>query len=153
MTVYGGKLAPDYPWVVQERAEECGLAALGMVARHHGRSVGLADLRPHVSLDSRGASVSALAGLAERIGLRANAVRVCPAFLPNVLLPVVAHLRNVHYVTLFAFGPLGMTVGDPARGVVRVSTAQFLADWCGAVVLLEAMHAHSRPSTSCPTSI
>jgi ABC-type bacteriocin/lantibiotic exporter with double-glycine peptidase domain len=129
-------LPETYPWVGQDRAEECGVAALVMVARYHGLPVAADDLRPHFVFDARGVSVSDLSRVAERIGLRANAVRVCPSFLDVMALPAVAHLTTGHYVVVFARGPGTLTIGDPARGVVTVPDSDFLRSWGGIVVLI-----------------
>lgn len=127
-----------FPWVAQERAEECGVAAVTMVARFHGLQVNTTEIRPHFTLDVRGASVSNLVEVAGRIGLRAEAVRVCPEFLGGVELPVIAHLRDGHFVVLFSRSPDGLayTVGDPARGVLTLLFASFLPMWGGVVVLI-----------------
>jgi len=145
----------DFAWIRQERAEECGLEALAMVARYHGLTLGVADFRRLVALDSRGVNVSDLATAAGRVGLRANAVRVCPEFLSAITLPAVAHLRVGHFVTVFECGPASVTIGDPARGVVTRPLTAFFREWSGVVLLLQppgGVPAAGRGPTCSPVS-
>jgi CRP-like cAMP-binding protein len=114
-----------FPWVGQQEAGDCGVAALAMVARSHGRSVEVADIRRLVEVGEHGASLLGLQQAATALGLPCRAARVDPSRLAEVTLPAVAHLSEGHYVAVFAQGLAGVVVGDPASAVVTWSVEFF----------------------------
>ena len=95
----------SYPWVGQQEAGDCGVAALAMVARCHGRPVDVERIRRLTDVSERGASLLALLRAATELGLPCHAVRVDPLRLEEVALPAVAHLSEGHYVVVYATGP------------------------------------------------
>ncbi len=125
-----------FPWVGQQEATDCGVAALAMVARYHGLAAPVEALRASIELSPRGASLQALQRAAEGLGLRAQAARVGHDQLPAVRLPAVAHWGEGHYVVLYALSLHGALVGDPAAGVVTLSLAAVQRAWSGNVLLL-----------------
>jgi ATP-binding cassette subfamily B protein len=134
-----GALPPgkhSWPWVAQQEAAECGLAALAMVARFYGHEVPLADLRRVMRLTSRGASMLQLQHAAGKLGFHGQAVRVATEQLDQVTLPAIAHLVGDHYVVIYARGPEDLVIGDPARGVVTVPTKAFCTSWSRTLLLL-----------------
>lgn len=107
----------SYPWVGQREAADCGVAALAMIARFHGLTVDGPGLRQAVRVGPRGASLLELRRAATELGFRSHAVRVGPDQLSQVGLPAITHYADGHYVVLYALGPQGVVVGDPAAGV------------------------------------
>ncbi|MFO0925854.1 MAG: cyclic nucleotide-binding domain-containing protein [Gemmataceae bacterium] len=122
-------------WVGQREEADCGLAALAMIARHHGRSVTLDELRGRVQLDERGLSLMRLQALAGEIGLHAEAVRIGPEQWPQVALPAVAHLASGHYVVVYQYDVTQCQIGDPASGLERVSRPLFLQQASGRLLV------------------
>ena len=51
-------------------------------------------------------------------------------------LPAIAHLSAGHYVVLYAQELNGLVIGDPAHGVVTVTTETFRRAWTGNLLLL-----------------
>ncbi len=125
-----------FPWVGQEQANDCGAAALAMIARFHGQGAACADLRPRLRLEARGSSLHELQQAAASLGFRAQVVRITPAHLDQVALPAIAHQAGDHYVVLYALAPAGIVVGDPARAVLTVPAAAFQSAWTGYLLLL-----------------
>jgi ABC-type bacteriocin/lantibiotic exporter with double-glycine peptidase domain len=76
-----------------------------------------------------------LTRVATTLGFPARAVRVSPEALPALPLPAIALLAEGHYVVLYEWGP-SLRVGDPARGVLALSRADFLGRWSGHLLLL-----------------
>ncbi len=125
-TVYqrpGG--GPKFPWVGQQEAGDCGVAALAMIARCHGWAVEVRHIRRLVDGGEHGASLLGLQQAATAMGLPCQAARVDPSRVGDVVLAVVAHLSEGHYVAVYAVGAGGVVVGDPASAVVSWSAAFF----------------------------
>jgi Cyclic nucleotide-binding domain/Peptidase C39 family len=108
-----------FPWVGQQEATDCGVAALAMVARCHGVAVSVERLCSLVRLGEKGATLLDLQRAAEALGL-----------------PAIAHMIDGHYVVLYAVGPAGVVLGDPASGVVTVSLPLFRLACSGRLLLL-----------------
>ncbi|HJQ85185.1 MAG TPA: nitrilase-related carbon-nitrogen hydrolase, partial [Candidatus Binatia bacterium] len=122
---------------LQSRANTCGVAALAQLLSALGMEVSEADLLQYVPLGPRGASMAALAGAARRLGLRAWGERQSFAALGEYALPVIAHVRDDHYVVVLRFEPGGVVqVFDPAQGYVRVTPEDFRGAWDGYVLVV-----------------
>jgi len=116
---------PSFPWVGQQEAGDCGVAALAMVARYHGRQVDIGQIRRLVEVGEHGASMLGLRQAAVALGLPCQAVRLDLSRFWEVVLPAVAHLAEGHYVAVYAVGPPGVVVGDPASAIATWSVAFF----------------------------
>ena len=125
-------------------ATDCGPACLRMIARHHGRSIGLEALREQCCIGREGVSLRGISDAAEQIGFRTLAARVpFDTLAREAPLPCIAHWKQNHFIVLYKAGPGTVDVADPACGLVRYSRAEFLAGWAaageseGVVLLLE----------------
>jgi CRP-like cAMP-binding protein len=126
----------SYPWVGQQEASDCGVAALAMIARFHGQNIALETLRRRMCVEQRGTSLRELQQAAATLGLRSRAVRVGADQLGRVTLPAIAHLAGEHYVVVYSLGLSGVVIGDPAAGVLTLSLPAFLKTWTGLLLLL-----------------
>jgi len=125
-------------WVAQQDANDCGAAALAMVARHHGLDVSPGEVRRRLRLEARGASLLEMQQAAVALGLGGRAVRVGIDQLPLVACPAVALLEGGHYVVLYALGLGAVVLGDPACGIVTVGLMAFRQMWGGHLLLTTA---------------
>jgi CRP-like cAMP-binding protein len=126
----------DYPWVGQQEASDCGLAAVAMVARFFGADATVDALRQRARIEQHGASLLELARLAAELGFHGQAVRIGIEQYPQAALPAVVHCRDGHYVVLYEYGSAGVCLGDPATGVVRLSCDLFHRTASGHLLLL-----------------
>ena len=144
--------APAFPWVGQQEAGDCGVAALAMVARCHssslphsgGRQEEIEQIRRLVEVGEDGATLLELHKAALALGLACNAVRMDPSRLVELTLPAVAHLSEGHYVTVYAASPDVVVIGDPASAVVTWSMAFFRQCCSGRLLVFGAATAPSR---------
>lgn len=121
-----GALAPSAPvWIGQQDKADCGLAALAMIAKALGKDVSFSELRRLVRIRSLGTSMGDLQKMANKLGVSCRPVRIAPDRLRQAVLPALAHLHDGHYVVVFRAGPDGIHLGDPATGIVTVSSAHF----------------------------
>ena len=133
---------PDRPeahaWVPQREKADCGLAALAMVALRRGARVSVEELRQRVTPGPEGLTLQQLRQVAAAVGLPCQSARVSLGRLGQVSLPVIAHLRDGHYVVLHEVGSSGVVVGDPATGIVTWSTERLRLCYSGVLLLFPA---------------
>lgn len=102
--------------IVQSESSECGLAALAMVARHHGLQVSLRELRLRFPLSLKGASLARLISVAAQLGLQARPLRLELDELLQLQTPCVLHWDLDHFVVLARAGRKKVVILDPAVG-------------------------------------
>lgn len=101
--------------VLQTEAAECGLAALTMVAAHHGHRVNLSGLRQRYPTSMKGATLAQLMVIAADLGLAPRAVRLELDELAQLKLPAILHWDLNHFVVLEAVADgKEVTILDPA---------------------------------------
>jgi len=134
--------AIDWPWspriepVLQTEAAECGLAALAMVARHHGHRVDLAGLRRLYPTSIRGATLEQLMAVASELELAPRAVRLEVEELGQLRIPAVLHWDLNHFVVLERVSRDRAIILDPAVGRRSISLARLARHFTGVALEL-----------------
>lgn len=132
--------------VFQQRdAMDCGPTCLRMIANHHGRLFPHDLIRELCNIGKGGVSLQGMADAAERMGLRALAVKLPYATLADeVPLPCIVHWESNHFVVLHKIDRKGIHVADPGRGMMIYTPQEFCAGWLakgaqseGVLLLLE----------------
>ncbi len=111
------------PIVRQASATECGLACIAMVARYFAVAIDLTWLRRRYAMSLKGATLANVSQYCRDLGLSTRAVRCGSDELANLSKPCILHWRFNHFVVLKSVSANGITVHDPARGVVTESIA------------------------------
>ena len=148
----GPRWFESLPWIPQQDESDCGAAALAMVARYFGIRISVETLRRLAQTGYAGASLYFLSAAALQIGFRSQAIRTTLDQLANVRLPAIAHWENRHYLVLYRIDENAdvFVVGDPARGLLRLTRQQFENGWSGRLLLLEPsirLEEHPRPDS------
>lgn len=135
------KLTP-YPVVRQYDQADCGPAALLSVLRYWGGNTSIAHVRELARTDARGSTMLGLVQAAQALGFQAHGAKgTYEDLLRDVELPCIAHVIQdglQHFVVVYKADGRGVLIGDPARGRLRLTRAQFEAMWkSGAAVLLK----------------
>ena len=115
---------------------DCGAACLAMVTRYFGKTVGMPRIRELVHTASDGTSLLGIARGAEELGLEARTIRASKSRLDEMPLPAVCHWEGNHWVVLYEVGPRTVKIGDPARGIRKLSRQEFDEKWTGYATLL-----------------
>lgn len=127
--------------VRQLTGNDCGIAALAMLAAHHGRPADFAQLAGEVPLKSQGIDLLTLSRLAQRLGLKTRGIQSSYEALATCRLPAIAHLRGPfgagHFVVLLAWEPNCVTIADPARGLRTISRRRFCRLHSGYLLLAD----------------
>jgi len=136
----------NYVCLRQHDSSDCGAACLASVAWYYGLKVPLSRIRQYACTDRKGTNVTGMIQAAGKLGFSAQGVRVehehrqTLQSLASVPLPVITHIHlpngGHHYVVVYKVRKSKVTIADPARGIQRLSSADFLAAWTGTLILL-----------------
>jgi ATP-binding cassette, subfamily C, bacteriocin exporter len=129
-----------YACVKQNDQSDCGPACLAAVALHYKCRMSLQQMRDLAGTDRIGTNLLGMVRAAERLGFMAKAVKGTFDALPKAPLPAIAHVRTKeglgHFVVLHRVNQTSVIVADPARGVEKLSAAEFQSVWTGYLILL-----------------
>ncbi len=126
----------SFPFYQQPDHMDCGPTCLRMVARYHGRSVALDELRRRSETTRTGSNLQSIADAAETLGFRTLGVKVSlEKVLAEEPFPCILHWNSSHFVVLNrkskkAGKPL-LHVADPAHGLLTYTESEFLEHWIG----------------------
>lgn len=132
----------DWPWsqrlrpTLQSEAAECGLAALVMVAQHHGHRVNLTGLRQRFPISIKGMTLQDLIGIASSLELAPRAVRLELDELDQLQLPAILHWDLNHFVVVEAVTARRVTILDPASGRRLMTHAEVSRHFTGVALEL-----------------
>lgn len=132
-----------FPIYKQHDAEDCGAACLRMIAKYHGKTFTMQTLRERTHISRIGVSLLGLSNAAESIGFRTHAAKSDFGTLRTLTTPLIVFWEQRHFVIVIKVEKNKVTVADPAHGIIRYSSAEFLKGWLppeqqqGIVLLLE----------------
>ena len=109
--------------VRQSTSTECGLACVAMLAGYFGISADIGLLRRRYYVSLKGVTLASIDRCCRELGLSPRAIRLGFRELNKLKTPCILHWRFNHFVILKSVGPRGVTLFDPARGIVTESEA------------------------------
>lgn len=112
------------PVCLQAERAECGLACLSMVLGYYGHPTPLMALRRRFQISSNGLTLASLMDIAVSLNLTPRSFRLELSALKGLRLPCILHWNMNHFVVLKAVHDDGITIHDPAKGVVRLSMSE-----------------------------
>jgi apolipoprotein N-acyltransferase len=121
---------------LQSQPNTCGLAALAYLLTYLGDETTEAELLSHVTPARDGVTMLELAALARTRGFVAFGERRTLAALRAAPKPLIAHVRDDHYVVVLAQRDGVVDVFDPARGYARLTEDAFAAAWHGLLLAI-----------------
>lgn len=127
----------QFPFCAQNDESDCGLAALVMVTQFYGAEMRDAIYHNAAELHENGLSLFRLRDLARSLSFAAEAYRIDPEHLNDVLCPFIAHLSNGHYVVVFHTDHRSAVIADPATSLHSVSDEKLKEEWSGHVLMLQ----------------
>ena len=126
----------ELPVIHQNEIAECGLACLAMVAAYHGHDVDMAGMRRRFAVSIRGATLSRLIAIADRLDLAARPLRAEPEHLADLRTPCILHWDMNHFVVLKRVVRGVAEIHDPARGAVTMPLSELGRHFTGIVLEL-----------------
>ena len=140
-------MADTFPFQQQYDEMDCGAACLRMVARYHGQSYPLEQLKDWMQAGADGVSIADITTVAEQIGLRTLTAQISyDRLADDIPLPVIVWWQQAHFVVVYDIDDKTATVADPAIGKMELPRAEFEAGFVherseerevGTVILLE----------------
>lgn len=134
-----GPLARAYPFVAATTAAESGVACLAMIDRAHRRD---SAWETHLEQLLAGGDHQTLVSLcrnADECGYRSRLLHLDAASLRGLELPVIMEDEDGSTAVLFEANRRGAVVGNPQRGLRRISLAELAAFFRGRVVAIAAV--------------
>ena len=131
------KILPDkLPIIRQAEATECGLASMTMVAAYHGHKVDLNGLRQRFAVSLKGATLRDLMKMADELDLGTRALRLEVNRLKDLKTPAILHWDLNHFVVLKDVKGDKVTIHDPAKGALILSSEEFSKHFTGVALEL-----------------
>lgn len=134
--------------IKQHDITDCGAACLASVAAYYGLHMSIAKIRQLASTDRKGTNGLGVLEAAEKMGLKAKAVKSIKPDgsinlepLYKIPKPAIAHVivknRLAHYVVIYKVEKSHVTIMDPATGrMEKRSLAEFAKEWTGYLILM-----------------
>lgn len=121
-----------------------------MVASGHGLNISLAELRRRFPVSLKGAKLSQIISIAQRLGFSARALRLEIDDLGELKLPCILHWDLNHFVVLTKVGKSKITLLDPAVGERKLAYSEVSDHFTG--IALELTPSESfKPQNAAPT--
>ena len=133
-------LNSKYPVVRQYDQIDCGPAALLSVLKFWGGNSSLVHVRELANTDAQGSNMLGLVNAAKELGFEAVGASGDYEDLMQETMPCIAHviLENQlqHFVIIYKIDAKGVLIGDPAKGVYKLSKEKFIEIWRQRAVIL-----------------
>lgn len=127
---------PRTPEIRQGEHAECGLTALGILLGHHGVHLTLADLRRRAGSTLLGSTLRQLREIAEGEGFTTSARRAEPSDFERLGLPLIAHMRFIHFAVVERISADTVYLNDPSSGPISMTREAFSREFTGIVLRL-----------------
>lgn len=108
---------------------DCGPTCLRMIARYYGKHYNADTIRQKSGFSRQGVSMLGISETAEKIGFRTRGVQLNFERLHAVMLPVILHWDQNHFVVLVRLSEKKAVIADPANGIITYKKTEFLKHW------------------------
>ncbi|WP_294959769.1 peptidase domain-containing ABC transporter [uncultured Flavobacterium sp.] len=120
-----------FPTYRQADQKDCGPTCLKIMAKYHGSTIRIQELRESSETTREGSNLLFLSDAAEKIGFRTLAAKLSTIQLIEVPLPCILHWNKNHYVVLYKIKKGTYYISDPAFGLIEYNKEDFLKFWIG----------------------
>lgn len=109
---------------------DCGPSCLRMIAKYHGKSYSLTELRSKSFINREGVSMLGISDAAEAIGFRTLGVKIpFEKLSTDAPLPCIVHWNQNHFAVVYCIKKNKVWVADPAAGLLTYTKDEFLKCW------------------------
>ncbi len=131
-----------YTIVRQYDQADCGPATLLSILKYYDGNTSLVYLREIMNTNTNGTTMLDLVNAAKQIGFNAYGASGEYEDLMKEQMPCIAHVvmdkQLLHFIVIYKINEKGVLVGDPGKGVYKLSRKSFTEIWSSrAVVLLK----------------
>ncbi len=122
---------PKFPHYKQADLKDCGPTCVKIIAKHYGKVLPIQTLRSLAETTREGSSLLGLSEAAEKIGFHTLGIRIDYKKLQEVPLPCILHWNKNHFVVLYKIKKGALFISDPAHGLLKYNTQEFIKLWIG----------------------
>jgi ATP-binding cassette, subfamily B, bacterial len=123
-------LINSFPFYQQLDQMDCGPTCLKIIAKYHGKSFSLNELRSKSFITREGVSLLGISEAAEAIGFRTIGVKLpFDKMVVDAPLPCIVHWNQSHFAVLYKVKKNKISVADPAAGLITYTKEEFLKSW------------------------
>lgn len=130
--------------IKQHDISDCGATCLAMISAYYGLKYPLSKYRELTKTDKAGTNLYGLESGANALGFSADALSGTPDDLINsihnneITFPFVAHIVSeddlLHFIVVYKYRNGKFTIGDPAKGKLKLNQDDFFKMWTGYIV-------------------
>ncbi len=125
------------PTIRQMESTECGAASLGMLLAHHGRFVGMDELRDACGVSRDGANAGDIVAAARAYNMTPSLMTCETEELKQLTLPVIINWKFNHFLVVEGWFPGGWYLNDPAGGQRTCLDDEFDSAFTGVVISVQ----------------
>lgn len=129
-----------YPVVKQYDQSDCGAASLLSILKFYSGNASLVFMRDICKTDVRGTTMLDLVKAANYLGFKAFGAKGEYDKLQKENMPCIAHVVLEsglnHFIVIYKINSKGVLVGDPGKGLYKLSKEEFIEIWKKQSVLL-----------------
>lgn len=119
-----------FPEEYQMDSQDCGPAALKIIAKYYGKYYSLQYLRDRCGITKEGVSLLDLSTGAESLGLRTLAIKcTMEDLITSIPLPAILFWKDSHFIVVYKVTKKNVYVSDPAKGRVKYTHEEFKRGW------------------------
>ena len=134
-----------YPIFLQDNENSCGAYCLKMLLNYYKRDDEIKNIKKRCRLCKEGISVYGLIQVLKQYHIEAKAYQCDFKHLEEIQAPAIVHLKQgelYHYVVLYKIKETYFVVGDPAKGLIKMSYEVMSKEFTG---ILITIHHVGRP--------
>jgi ATP-binding cassette subfamily B protein len=124
-------LNKTFPFYKQPDGKDCGPTCLKIIAKHYKKNISIQQLRAISQTTRAGSSLLGLSDAAEKLGFRSLGVKLTLERLKEAPVPCIVHWNKNHYAVLYKINNDSYYVSDPAHGLLKYNSVEFLKHWIG----------------------
>jgi ABC-type bacteriocin/lantibiotic exporter with double-glycine peptidase domain len=126
--------------VEQKSIAECGIACLQTIFKVYGFEANKESLKKLTGTTNRGTTLLGLCEASNSLGLHAEGYEANLQELKKITTPTILHViinkNQLHYVVCFAYTGTHFLIGDPGRGIEKISPTTLEDIWKSKRLLL-----------------
>lgn len=122
----------QFPFYKQPDAKDCGPTCLRIIAKFHGKTIPIQQVRNLSETTREGSSLLGLSDAAENLGFKSLGVQIDFKTLEDVPLPCIVHWNKQHFVVVYKIDKKGIVyISDPSYGLITYTNNEFIKNWIG----------------------
>lgn len=131
-----------YKCIRQHDINDCGVACLATVCREYGLKVSIGKIRQVSGTDKEGTSAYGIINAAESLVFTAKGViasnpeEIFQEFPKPAIAHVIIDNTLMHYVVIHRVSKEEIVIADPAKGVIKYKSEDFLKIWTGVLIFI-----------------